>query len=248
MRGISLGCSYQFTKHPMNTLKLLFISALLLLVSACGGGGGGGAGGPVASTNTFDIQAGWSRLITSGYTKTLTISGSCAGTFVITESAATSGSTFENTAALSNNTVTNMTLTNCTPASSIDTDVTYCDSTYGPLGYSVGGGDYAVWSGTPALPTAAKVGDITTVGSADRYTNNTKSTSAGRQDATLVMEADTATTAIANLVIKYYSAAPYNRLDQTIQRRFKVAADNSLTLISVDVQFANGDQAHLIMN
>jgi hypothetical protein len=231
----------------MRTIKLLTL-VMSVALTACGGGGGGGATGPVASSNTFDIQSGWTRLVSTGYTKTLTISGSCAGTFVITESAATSGSTFENAAALSNNTVTNMTLTNCTPASTVDTEVTYYDSNYRPLGYSAGGGDYAVWSGIAALPTAAKVGDIATVGSADRYTNSTKSTSAGRQDATLVMEADTATSAIANLVIKYYSAAPYNRLDQTIQRRFRVAADNSLTLISVDVQFANGDQAHLIMN
>jgi hypothetical protein len=62
------------------------------------------------------------------------------------------------------------------------------------------------------------------------------------------MEADTATTAIANLIVKYYSATPYNRLDQTVQRKFRVAADNSLTLIGVDVQFANGTQTHLVMN
>jgi hypothetical protein len=231
----------------MRTLKLLaFVMSLAL--TACGGGGGGGASGPVASTNAFDIQAGWSRLVAAGYTKTLTISGSCTGTFIITEGAANSGATFENAPALSNNSVTNMTLTNCTPASSIDTEVSYYDSNYRPLGYSTVGGDYAVWSGTPVLPTAAKVGDVSTVGSADRYTDSTKGTSAGRQDATLVMEADSATTAVANLIVKYYSAAPYNRLDQTVQRKFRVAADNSLTLIAVDVQFANGTQTHLVMN
>jgi hypothetical protein len=229
----------------MRIVKFLALLSTLALV-ACGGGGGGGSNGPVVSANSFDIQSGWSRLTANGFTKTLTVSGSCAGTYAITQGAASTGSTFEGATALSVNKATTLTLSNCTPATSVDTGVDYYDSNYRPLGYSAVDGDYAVWTGTPALPTAAKVGDVATVGSADRYATSSKAIRRGRQDATLVMEADTATTAIANLVLKYYTTS--NVLEQTQQQRFRVAADSSLTLISFDVQFANGSTTHLVMN
>ncbi|WP_143474094.1 hypothetical protein [Limnohabitans sp. B9-3] len=229
----------------MRIVKFLALLSTLTLM-ACGGGGGDGSNGPVVSANSFDIQSGWTRLIANGYTKTLTVSGSCSGTYTVTQGAATTGATFENTVALSSNNATSMTLTNCSPASSVDTAIDYYDSNYRPLGYSAVDGDYAVWTGTPALPTAAKVSDVATVGSANRYASSSKVTPRGRQDATLVMEPDTATTAIANLVLKYYTTS--NVLEQTQQQRFRVAADGSLTLISIDVQFANGSTTHLVMN
>ena len=231
----------------MRAIKFLSISILFLLVSACGGGGGGGgSGGPVASTNTFDVKSGWVRLVASGFTKNLTVSGTCSGTYAITNSPASAGATFEGASVLSNTNVDTMTLTNCTPASDVSTETDYYDSNYMPVGYSVLGGDYAVWTTTATLPTAARVGDASIVGTANIYSNSTKSTRTGKQDATLVIEADTATTAIANIILKYYTTSDV--LSQTIQRRFRVAADGSLTLISIDVQFANGSTTHLIMN
>lgn len=231
----------------MQRFKLL-VSMLTTVLCACGGGGGGGGGssGPVTSTNTFDVKSGWVRLIANGFTKNLTISGTCTGTYSTTNTPATTGTTFEGTAALSSTSVDTMTLTNCTPASTVNTETDYYDSNYMPVGYSVLGDEYAVWTTMATLPTAAKVGDASVIGSANIYSNNTKSIRTGKQDATLVIEADTSTTAIANIVLKYYTAADV--LKQTQQRRFRVAPDGSLTLISIDVQFANGSTTHLVMN
>lgn len=231
-------------KVAMRIINVLVISSGLL-ISACGGGGGGGESGPVASTNSFDVKAGWVRLIATGYSKSLTVTGSCSGTYSVTNSPATAGATFEGASALSATSVTTFNLTNCSPASSVDTETDYYDSNYMPVGYSALGGDYAVWTTAPTLPIAAKVGDALIVGTASRYSNSTKATRIGKQEATLLMEADTSTTAIANIILKFYTMADV--LQQTQQQRFRVAADGSLTPISLDVQYANGSTTHLLM-
>jgi hypothetical protein len=232
----------------MNNFKLFFSICVLLLVAACGGGGGGGGGasGPVSSVNTFDIRAGHARLAASGFSTSLTVSGTCSGTFVLTSGPATTNTVFEGAAALSRSSVASLTVANCTPASSVGTTTSYFDSNYIPLGFAIVGGDYGVWSAAPTLPTAAKVGDVAVVGTINKYTNNTKSTYAGKQENSYVIEADTATTAIANLISKTYNAS--NVLTSTEQDRYRVAADGSLTLISIDIQYANGSTTHLVMN
>ena len=229
----------------MRTLKLLaFVMSLAL--TACGGGGGGGASGPVTSTNTFDIRAGHARLTASGFSATFAVSGTCSGTFSLTSGPATTNTVFEGAAALSRSSVGSLNVSNCNPASNVGTTTSYFDSNYVPLGYSIVGGNYAVWTSPPSLPAAARVGDVAVAGTVNKYTNSTKSTSAGTEENSYVIEADTATTAIANLISKNYNAA--HTLTSTEQDRYRVAADGSLTLISIDIQYANGSTTHLVMN
>jgi len=229
----------------MRTLKLLTLSISVAL-TACGGGGGGGASGPVASTNTFDIRAGHARLTANGFSATFAVSGTCSGTFSLTSAPATTSTVFEGVAALSRSSVGTLNVSNCNPASNVGTTTSYFDSNYAPLGYSVVGDNYAVWVSPPSLPAAARVGDVAVAGTVNKYTNSTKSTSAGTEENSYVIEADTATTAIANLISKNYNAA--HTLTSTEQNRYRVAADGSLTLISIDIQYANGSTTHLVMN
>jgi len=230
----------------MRTLNFLAL-VMSVALTACGGGGGGGAAsGPVTSTNTFDIRSGLARLVANGFSKTLTVSGTCSGTFSRTNGPATTSTTFENNPALSGNSVITINYSNCTPASNVSTATSYYDINYAPLGFASVGGDYGVWSATPTLPTAAKVGDVAVFGTLIKYTNSTKSTYAGKQDASYVIEPDTATIAIANIITKAYNAS--NVLTFTEQDRYRVAADGSLTLISIDIQNANGSTTRLIMN
>ena len=51
----------------INKFKLLTATALFSLLSACGGGGGGGGSATttVASTNVFDVNSGYRRLIST---------------------------------------------------------------------------------------------------------------------------------------------------------------------------------------
>lgn len=234
-------------KKLMRLTKLFgLISAIAL--TACGGGGGGGSSSsstaPVTSTNTFNIQSGFARMSANGFTKTLTVSGSCTGTYTRTDGPATSSTTFEGAAAISGNSVITQTFSNCTPTSKTETVTRYFNANYAPLGGSIVEGAYLVWATPPKLPNAAKVGDVDVSGTINKYTDITKSAPAGKQQNSYVIEADTATTAILNLISKSYDAS--NNLVATEQDRYRVAADGSLTLISIDVQNANG--IHLVMN
>jgi hypothetical protein len=231
----------------LKTMKTLAALSAFALVTACGGGGGGGgSSGPVASTNTFNIQSGYAALISAGYSKAFNITGTCTGTFTITAGAATTATTFEGASALSGAEVGSYSWTGCTPTSGSTTITRYYDSNYIPKGYQIVGGDYALYAVAPSIPSTARVGDVVVVGTLNKYSNSTKSTSTGHQDTTLVMEADTATTAIANIISKNYNAS--NTLTSTEQDRYRVAADGSMTALSLDVQYANGSTVHIIGN
>ena len=225
--------------------KILLLITVTLAFTACGGGGGGGGStDPVVSTNSFNLQSAYVALISGGWSKTFTISGTCAGSFAITAGAVTTATTFESAFALSGTEVSTITLSNCTPASAADTETKYHDSNYMPLGYSVQGGKYAVYTATPTLPTTVRVGDTAVIGTLNRYTNSTKSTGAGTQTESFVVEADTATTAIINVISKYYSSS--NVLTSTEQDRYRIDANNRLTPISLDVTYSSG--THIIGN
>jgi hypothetical protein len=219
----------------INKFKLLTATALFSLLSACGGGGGGGGSATttVASTNAFDVSSGYRRLNSTGFQKTFTVGGGCSGTLAITSAPATTSATFEGTNGVSSVSVGVTTLTNCTPASSSSTVIRYYDSNYVPLGKS-STDEYAVNIGTPTLPSSARVGDAGIAGSANTYTNKTKATLTGRNDSSYLIEADTATTAILNLITKTYNASGV--LTSTEQDRYRVAADGTLTFISFDLQ------------
>ena len=205
------------------------------MLSACGGGGGGGGSATttVASTNAFDVSSGYRRLISTGFQKTFTVGGGCSGTLALSAAPATTSATFEGTNGVSAIDVATINFTNCTPASSSSSETRYYDTNYVPLGKS-STNEYSVYIGTSTLPSTARVGDAGIVGSQNTFTNNTKATSTGRDDTSYAMEADTATTAILNLITKTYNTSGI--LTVTEQNRYRVAADGTLTFISFDLQ------------
>jgi hypothetical protein len=138
-----------------------------------------------------------------------------------------------------------MNFTNCTPATSVSTQTRYYDSNYLPTGSSRTS-QYGVYLVAPTLPTSVKVGDAGVIGTQTYYTSNTKATGDGRADSSYVIEADTATTAIVNVIAKFYNAA--GTLTMTEQDRFRISADNKLTFISFNLQLSNGSTTNLIGN
>lgn len=228
-------------------LTKIFCLTLTIALTACGGGSGNNeTSNTVTQINTFDFRAGMAKLAATGFSKTLTISGTCSGTFTRTDSPVTNSTTFEGATALSGSSMLNMTVSNCTPASTTETVTRYFDSNYTPLGSAVIGSSYNVWSSPAIVPTNVKVGDVAVVGTINRYTNSTKSTPLGTSISSYVIEADTATTAIANIISKVYNTS--NVLTATEQDRYRIATDGSLTLISIDIQYANNSTTHLVMN
>ena len=225
--------------------KLLAIFALPLLLaglSGCGGGGGGAPAGPVTSTLSFPVQSALNSLIANGSTKNFTITGYCSGSGSRTSAPATAGATFEGTAALSVTQTLTYTFSNCTPASYASTSTGYYDSNYVPRGHS--GVNYGVFLNPPIIPTSVTVGGTGTYGTEILYTNSAQTTGDGSVVYTYVIEADTSTTAIVNLISKSYNAA--GTLILTLQARYRIATVGALTPISLDIQLANGSTSHMI--
>lgn len=233
------------------TRKYGVISLVLFiaLLTGCSGGGGGGAAapaGPVTSTLSFPLQTAYKTLVANGLTKSFTVSGTCSGSGSRTIAPATTAATFEGVAGFSAVTTINISLTNCTPATTAQTSTNYCDNNYVPLGFNSVGVNYGVFLTPPTIPASVTVGGTGVVGTLTLYTNSTKATGNGRIDQSYVIEADTSTTAIVNLIAKLYNAA--GTLTATEQGRHRITATGALTPVSVDIQYANGSIMILTYN
>ena len=221
---------------------------LVALLSACGGGGGGGGGsaapsGPVTSTLSFPLQSAYNTLIAGGVTKTATITGTCSGTATFTTTAATGGATFEGTTGRLSAVATQTTnVTNCTPPSSTRTLTEYYDTNYAPLGFNISGGIYGVFLTPPLFPISVTVGNTGFLGTENLYTDSTHSVPVGTQDLSYVIEADTASTAIVDLILRSFDNS--HALTATQHSRYRIALTGPLIYVSFDAVL-NGSITHL---
>lgn len=228
---------------------LLIWSLAALLAAGCGGGGGSsgtnaGGNGAVASTSAFPLQNGYRARVTAGASDNFTISGTCAGNAQIVNGMA-APAMFEGVAGFSATQSATVNFTNCLPLTSTASGVNYFDANYTPIGASVTGVEYAAFTVLPtALPTAAKVGDGAVIVTFTTYRDNTKALVTGQRVLSYVIEADTAGTVIANIVAKTYDGT--NQLLLTQQTRYRVAADGTLTVVSIDVQYSTTSNVHLV--
>jgi hypothetical protein len=95
------------------------------------------------------------------------------------------------------------------------------------------------------MPATVKVGDTATVGTMTSYSDSTKSIGTGKAVVSFNVEADTATTAIYDVITQTYNAS--NVLTLTEHDRYRVSQSGPLELVSIDVQYANGSTTHLLM-
>jgi|CXWL01.1.fsa_nt_gi hypothetical protein len=229
----------------MNILKFGLLLSVLGLTACGGGGGSSGPTGPVTSTLSFPLNLAQKSLVSSGVNKTFTVSGTCGGTGNYTVASATTPSIFEGVTGFSAVQSVTASLTNCSVASLAETTTAYYDANYNQLGYDSGvGGDYAVNLALPAIPASVMVGNTGTVGTATTYTDSTKAFANGVDNISYVIEADTASTAIVNIVTKNYDTLGV--LGDTVQERFRIAATGALVPVSVDIQASNGSTTHLL--
>ena len=230
-----------------------FGPAFLLLVgfSGCGGGGGGAAApsGPVTSTLSFPLQSGYKTTVANGLSKSFTISGTCSGTGNRAQAPATTAATFEGVAGFSAASSITMSLTNCTPASIAQSSTSYWDSNYVPHGFNTGASsvkaNYGVYLTPPSIPTSVTVGGTGVIGTETLYTDSTKATGYGTSAISYIIEADTSTTAIVNLISNTYNTG--NTLLWTEQARYRITSTGALTPVSADIQYANGSTTHLVL-
>jgi hypothetical protein len=223
---------------------VIVISAATSLLSGCGGGGGGDGGGAAPTPTSFPLQAGYRARIAGGSTDTFTVSGTCTGTATFTSGAATT-STFEGVSGFAAAQTATVSFTNCTPATSAVSGTGYYDGSYSPLGSSIPSVEYTKFlTAPPPLPASVKVGDTAVYATLTSYTDSTKSVTTGQRVLSYVIEADTANTAIGNLITKGYNAS--SQLLFTQQSRYRIAADGTLTVVSIDIQYSTTSTTHLV--
>ncbi len=219
-------CRLLKKKMKINQLKVLAAFLFAVSIAGCGGGSGGGTV-QAASAPSFPLQAGYKSLVANGLAKTFSISGTCAGSGSKTAAPATTATTFNGVAALSSAITISMSLTNCTPASVAQTSTSYVDSNYVPLGDNSAGAGYGVFLAPLSIPASVSVGDTATVGTENWYTNSTKTTASGVDVMSYVVQSDTPSTAIIDLISKSYNAA--GALTSTEQDYYRIDSTGALT-------------------
>lgn len=225
------------TQHK--TLLVSFSCALTL--TACGGGGGN-TPAPVASDASFNLQSAQRSEFVTPSVRNFSVSGTSNGFAVTGSGTETAGSvtagTFEGTAALQRTiTVSGSVVVNgiTLPLAASTTDWT--DTNYVPRG-SASTSEYTVIQGTPAIPTAARVGDLGTLFTATRYADSTRTGLIGTMRTTYSLAADTATTALVSVTSLYYSASGAHT--RTVSRQYRINTSNQLTPVLVsDVDFTS---------
>jgi hypothetical protein len=180
----------------------------------------------------------------AGSTDNFTLSGTCTGTATIANGAATP-STFEGVVGFAATQTATVNLTNCTPATNFISGTSYYDGGYIPLGSSIPGVEYAKFlTLPPPPPTAVKVGDTAVYATLTTFTDSTKIVVTGQRVLSYVVEADTANTAVVNLISKGYDTL--HQLLFTQQSRYRIAADGTLTVLTIDVQYSTTSTTHLL--
>lgn len=226
-------------------LTFLLVAAL----SACGGGAGSdnwASSDPSAraiSTNSFDIQNAWTNLNNAPNTSQLTVSGSCTGTYILSNTMA-----LQSSATTMRNIVTvNRAYGPYAPCTSpfenkssiekIDTYYFYATNNNQYQNYYAYDGSFIYsWQAIAAFPTTAKVGDAGIIGVIDK--KNYSYAKVGVEEWSYVIEQDTAYSVIFNLVIKHYATteANYQSIPVSITEQFRylVSQTNQMRLIKYD--------------
>lgn len=236
--------------------------ALIALLVACGGKGGDdaaspaaaiGPAAPVASTLDFPLRAAHASLVllgeptatlwAKGTAETASVNGMCSGTLVLNATPITFPRGFEGALRQFSISSVQAVYSNCTPSSMNESIFVYYDDSYLPLG-STADGAYSVWPTPAAFPGSVTVGMSGAIGTEQFYTDSTQATPLGRVDYSYVVEPDTATSAIVNLIARRFDAA--NQLQTTVQQRRRIRQDTLFSMVSWEKQDAVPPNLHVI--
>ncbi len=234
-------------------IGLLVFAALV--VSGCGGGGGGGSGGnagPVASRQSFNIKTAIASYTSTPHSYSFTGSGTLNGVPITVTGTEDLGvltaGVFEGQIALQQTQTTNLTITENGNPTSLSSVVTlfYLPADYSPLG-STSPNRYEVNDPLVTYPTTAKVGDSGMVGSAKRYSDSTKGMPIRSATSSYRVEADTASSAIVNLVTVTTFIQPTSS-PQTATVRYRLDSVGTFTLLSDSLVSAAGNLTIMPVN
>ena len=222
----------------------------LLILAGCGGGGGGGGGSStptpsVTSTNAFPLQDGFQKRIAAGASDKFTVEDFCTGNSTITYSTPVAD-TFETIPGYSVTQTASATYTNCAPSPITVTVTNHYDNNYTLIGTTSTGGQYVrfVPPAPGALPASVKVGDKGTIVTMNMYTSSSQTILTGKRVLTYQIEPDTASTAIFDLITQDFDINGDMKI--TEHSLYRMAADGTLSLLYIDVQYSPPDSRHLL--
>lgn len=198
----------------------------------------------VSASTSFALRNAYQARLTAGGTDNFTVSGTCSGTAALVATVP-SNVTFEGQAGLSVTETNTLQLSTCSPPTLVLTDVTYFDSNYSPIGAEQPGIEFARFraAATP-LPATVKVGDTGAIVSLDTFLDATKTVLTGRRDISYLVEPDTATTALVNIINRSFNASGQLLLMQ--QSRYRMDAAGTLVLVSIDAQYSTTSTVRLV--
>jgi len=221
------------------SIRLLVLSLGMLILGACGGGGGGGSttAGSKPSTLTFPLAQAIANFVSSSHNYNYSVTGNVNGKSVTGSGtvsyAAAVGATFEGQPALKNTiTISGNVAAGGNTAPYAFTGEDYFTTNYDPLGSSGAGGvDYCVAQNNQTYPSTVKVGDTATIGTDNCYADSTKNAQIENDVNSYLVEADSATSALVNLITNTYSLT--STLQSTAQTRFRIDQNGNANLVSV---------------
>lgn len=187
--------------------------------------------------NGYLVRAAYQQRASTEHTDFMTVTGTCPGNAAFTV-AAPAATTFEGQAAIAHATSVDVSLSNCSTSRRAWTQTDYYDSNKVLQGFSREGLEYDVGGGS--LPVAAKVGSKGIYATQTAYKDHSKQTNVGKRTLSYALDADgeSATTAILTLTATHTS--PTNVDSLVYISRYRIGADSSLTLLTVDERFSGG--------
>jgi hypothetical protein len=221
---------------------LLVAATCTLALSACGGGGHSSS---TPQSTTYDLQAGYGNLITTGLTTPVALSGTeivngtpvtFTGSGTLAYAAATS-TTFDNSPALSQVESITATVTVAGQSQPISTSVTdyFAPSTYAFLG-EFANNEYDVAQSPITYPNSVVGGSNGTLGTINRYTDNTMSVTLGTAQLSYTVSApvDSGSPVSVAITNKIYDTT--NTLVETDVTTFTLSTSNVLAFVSATAQ------------
>lgn len=190
---------------------------------------------------TTSGKKGWSASLTATGDGSDRARGDCSGTYDFNQGPAATSTTFEGVQAVSATRITQMDLMNCAPASQAEaTIVSYACPVVGsactsiPMGWDVVGGSHAIWASEIVIPEYVRVGEKAFGGTYKIYSDSTKTVLLGRIDLSWIIEPDTQSTGIANLIYEKFDASANLLVKE--QYRYRISAGGAMPLVSVEIQ------------
>jgi len=231
----------------MSRLRSVLSAILLPLaasLAACGGGGGGDSLAPGPS-NTYNIAAGVSGLVTHGMTANLAASGTLTvngaplpltGTGTLSLAPATAGTFNGATVQTQAVSITVTVVAGGQSASTSSTVADYYDPTTFALLGETSAGEYDVAQTPITFPTMVTPGSSGTLGTLSRYSDSTQGVSLGTATISYVVKApvDASAPAVVELTNAIYDT--HGALVGTEVRDYSLTTANVMLLVSSTVQ------------